>query len=330
MSLSSSTVLVTGATGFLGGVLAQRLAAEGAQVRALARSPQKAGLIRGLPGIEIVEGDITDADRMRAVTQGCRFVFHAAAAFGDWTQQRRVNVAGTRHVLLAAAAANVERVVFVSSIAVYGYAQGGILTEETPLIPTQADPYSMTKAEAEDVVRTVAAEHDLSYAIIRPGMIYGPHSPNWTDGLFRLARRRPVWWVGDGSGSTFPIYVDDVADLMARLAVHPAAHQQTFNAVNADSVTWREFLLGYARLAGHQSWLGIPLLPVKGLAQLVGWLSPSGSRLKAAPDALRSLYSQRTMTMSKARDRLGWQPQIDLATGLERCVPSLREKGWLR
>jgi nucleoside-diphosphate-sugar epimerase len=327
--MKDSTAFVTGATGLLGGALARRLAAEDARVRALVRSPHKADFIRGVDGIEMVQGDVTDAARMRELIAGCDIVFHCAAAFGNREQQQRVNVEGTRCVMQASAEAQTKRVIHVSSLAVYGYAKYGILREDEPIIPTAHEPYSQTKAEGETVVREIASQHHISYVIIRPGMIYGPRAEQWTDRMFRLARRRPVIWIGDGGGSTFPVHVDDVVDMMIVTATHPAAHNQTFNCVHPVPVTWREFLLGYAKLAGHQSWLGIPPALAVVLARIVGALSLPGSRAKAAPDALQGLYSQRSVDMSKARTLLDWQPKIDLETGIQTCVPYLQAKGWL-
>lgn len=327
--LSGSTAFVTGATGFLGGALAHRLAAEGVRVRALARSPQKADYLRGAAAIEIMPGDVTDAHRMRELTAGCNIVFHCAAAFGGREQQEQVNVEGTRHIMQAAAEAHIRRVIFVSSIAAYGYAKTGVLREDDPLTPTLHETYSRTKAQAENIVQEMAEQHQISYAIIRPGMVYGPRAGQWTDRTFRLARRRPVVWIGDGSGSTFPIHVDDVVDLMLVTAVHHAAHNQIFNAVHPDPVTWREFLLAYAKLAGHQSWLGVPPALAAALARVVAVASLPDSRAKAAPDVLRALYSQRRIDMAKARDLLGWEPAIDLETGIQSCVPYLQSKGWL-
>lgn len=327
--MMGSTIFVTGATGFLGGALARRLAADGAQVRALARSPQKADYVRGVDGIEIVQGDVTDAAQMQELTAGCDYVFHCAAAFGGWEQQRQVNVEGTRHVIQAAAEAHVKRVIAISSIAVYGYAKKGILRENEPITPTAHEAYSQTKAEGETVVREIAAQQHLSYAIIRPGMIYGPRAEQWTDRMFRLARIRPVIWIGDGSGSTFPVHVEDVVEMMIVAAAHPAAHNQTFNCVHPDPVTWRDFLLGYAKLAGHQSWLGIPSTLAAAFARIIAALSLPGSRTKAAPDALSAVLNPRRVDMTKARELLGWQPTIDLQTGIESCIPYLQAKGWL-
>src|SRR5262245_51669257 len=104
--LSGATALVTGATGFLGGVLVKRLAAEGVHVKALARRLNRDRFISGIDHVEIVSGDVTDAARLNEVTQGCDYVFHVAATLGGSVEKLRpVNVAGTRHVAAAAEAA---------------------------------------------------------------------------------------------------------------------------------------------------------------------------------------------------------------------------------
>ncbi|MGB1288313.1 MAG: NAD-dependent epimerase/dehydratase family protein, partial [Aggregatilineales bacterium] len=178
--MQNKTVFITGATGFLGGALALRLAAEGAIVKALARRPNRDKYLRDVPGIEIVMGDITDAARMRELTQDCDIVFHVAAALnGKLDFQRRVNVDGTRNVAIAAAQANIERFVYVSTIAVYGYSVTGIIDEDTPQYPGNV-PYNRSKSEAETALLKVVSDNNLPYSIIRPGMIYGARSAMWT------------------------------------------------------------------------------------------------------------------------------------------------------
>jgi nucleoside-diphosphate-sugar epimerase len=326
MALSGKMILVTGATGFLGGALVRRLAADGARVKALVRSPEKAQSLAKVPHLTVVPGDITDAESMRAAATGCEIVFHVAAALrGRLADQRKGNVDGTRNVMLAAAAAGAARVVHVSSIAVYGFGCDGRITEDQPHVPGRS-PYNISKSEGETVVRTVGAAKNLAYSIIRPGMIYGPHSGMWTGQMFRLARRRPLIWLGDGSGSAYPIHVDDVAALLLILAQHPAASGEAFNCAPDPSPTWRDFLTGYAKLANHSTWLGLPPGLVRIAAPLLDlalWLSGDPQDMRAM---LRYAITQRTYSMDKARQLLGWQPQISLDDGIASCVPWLREQ----
>ncbi len=329
MSLAGGQVLVTGATGFLGSTLALRLAQEGAQVDALARRPQKAGFIRQQPNITVVEGDITDAERMKQVMQGCSIVFHVAAALsGNLEKQHHINVDGTRNIMLAAAEAKVERVVHVSSIAVYGYHYNGDITEDFEQKPGLV-PYNLTKSRGEAVIREISAQHGLAYSIIRPGMIYGPRSNGWTATMFKLGKRRPTPFLGDGHGKAHPIYVDDVVDLMILLATQPAAVGQAFNCSSDPAPTWREFLGGYSRLAGHNRWLGIPPIIMRPIAPIIELLLRLRGEPQELPTLVDFLQASKTYKMTKALDLLGWQPNTDLQTGIDKCIPWLREEGLL-
>ena len=330
MLFENTTVLVTGATGFLGGALARRLAAEGAQVRALARRAGRDAYLQGAAGLEIVMGDILDEGQMRAAAQGCAYVFHSAAALGGpLAQQRRVNVDGTRSVARAAAAAGARRLVHVSSIAVYGYGCRADVAEDRPPQPGRA-AYNISKAEAETALREQAAASGLPYSVIRPGMIYGPRSGAWTRRMFRLASVRPTVWLGDGGGSAHPIFVDDVVDLALRLALHPAAAGEAFNCAPDPAPTWREFLGGYMRLAGHNSWLGVPVTLARAAAPLIELALSARGTPQDLPLLVGYATSRHSFRMDKARDLLGWQPQVGLADGIERCAPYLREIGLLR
>lgn len=321
---SGQQVLVTGATGFLGGALARRLAADGARVRALVRSPQKAASLRQ-QGIEIVQGDLNSPDALRRACAGCTVVFHVAAALsGSYAAQYAANVEGTRMLLDAAEETGVNRFVHVSSISVYGYRVNGDITEATAPAPG-ADPYPQTKTEAEAVVR----DGSLPFTIIRPGMIYGAGAINWTGNLFRLAKLKPTPFVGSGQGSSFPIHVDDVVDLMVTAAKHPAAIGETFNCAPDPAPTWRKFLGLYARLAGHDRWLALPPVLFSGVARGISIISPSNSRLRDLPDQVGFLQARITYKMTKAHDLLGWSPHLPLDKGIAGCADWLREQGWL-
>ncbi len=330
MTLVGKTVLVTGATGFLGGTLTRRLSSEGVRVRVLARNPEKAKRIEHLPGVEIAHGDITNFEQVQKAVNGCEVVFHVAASTGGSIDiQRQMNPVGTRNVTTAAAASGVMRLVHVSTIAVYGYRQSGTVTEDTAINPGQ-DPYNISKAEAEHELRTIAEAARMPYSIIRPAQIYGPCSGMWTGTLFKVARIRPTPWLGNGSGSVFPIYVDDVVDLMILLAIHPDAIGEAFNCAPDPSPTWREFMGGYSKLAGHQSWLSFPAGLVFPFAALISALAKPQTQLKEASNFLRLSQANLTYKMNKARDVLGWEAKVGLQDGIQRCEPWLREKGLLK
>lgn len=327
--LMGKTAFVTGATGFLGGALVHRLVAEGVRVKALARRKGRDSYIRDLDGVDIVMGDLSDEDRLAGFMQGCELVFHVAAATnGRREKQYHANVLGTRYVARAAAKAHIECLVHVSTVATYGYPSDGIISEDTPQKPGNV-LYNRTKLMAETELIQVADEFSLAYSIIRPAMIYGPRSGMWTKQMFQLAARQPVLFVGDGRGTAYPIFVDDVVDLMIVLASHPDAVGEAFNCAPDPCPTWREFLGAYMQLAGHDRWLP---LPPKAL-RLVAPVADLALTLSGTPQDIRDIIPFITgdtcYSMDKARDFLGWQASVRLEDGIARCVPYLRDEGLL-
>ncbi|MFW5748638.1 MAG: NAD-dependent epimerase/dehydratase family protein [Chloroflexota bacterium] len=326
MVLKDQTVLVTGATGFLGGEIARRAAAQGAHVLALARRPDRDRYIKDVPGISVIMGDITDRDHTRTLMAGVDYVIHAAAALGGSLEaQSTVNIHGTYNVARAAAECGVKRLVHISTIAVYGYRVREDVTEETPCDPG-ADPYHITKVGAERTVVDIGYQYGLNYAIIRPGMIYGPRSVTWTRSMFRLVKRGPIW-LGSGGGSAYPVHVSDVADLALLAAEHPAAQGEAFNCTPDPSPTWREFLGAYAELIDRKRWIGVPPFLLRAGAPVISMLSPAHAQAKDLKDLVPFILDHHTYRMDKAAERLGWSPQVDLKAGVQSCVPYLKEKG---
>jgi len=330
MDFSTATVLVTGATGFLGSVLTRRLVQEGARVQALTRSPHRAAGLQNLPNVRVVRGDVTDPASLGEAMAGVTLVFHAAVNYTDAAAQRAVNVDGTRHVARAAADAGAQRLIHASSVVVYGYETVGDIFESSPLVRSAIDPYNQTKLDAEQAVREVATARGLSYSIIRPSPIYGAGSEMWTKRLFKLARLRPMPFPGYGVGSAHPIYVDDVADMMLTMAAHPAADGEAFNCAPDPAVTWRAWMSEYMRLAGNRWWLAVPPSLLLGVVPLLCRVAPEGAIPKDASALLSRLSRRYRFRMDKARTLLSWQPSTSLRAGVEQCAPWLREQGLLR
>ena len=325
------TILITGASGFVGGALALRLADQGAQVRALVRTPAKAAFLQGHPGLEIVQGDFTDAPRLREIARGCETVYHIGAALsGNLETQQRGNILGTQVVAEAAAAAGVKRMLYMSTLGVYGYGANlpAEVSEEQPLTPAP-DPYSLTKAQAEDALRQAATSSGLSYTIIRPGAIYGPRSKGWTSRAMQIARRRPMLFVGSGQGSLPLIFIGDLLELCQVAAAHPAAEAQAFNAVMDPPPTIRQCLEQHARLVGGRRWVGLPLAPAVGLARLLAAFASQDSLLRSVPDILAGMRIYTRYSTAKARRLLGWQATTSLEEGVQKSIPWLKEVGLL-
>lgn len=324
-------VVITGANGFVGSALVGRLSRSGGRVRALVRDPAKAVALQQLPGVEVRAADVRDPASLRGAFAGCAYVIHTAAAMkGALRERRAVNVDGTRNVAEEAATAGVRRVVHISTIGVYGMADLPTeVTEDMGPRPAR-DPYTVTKAEGEAVLRSVGAERGLSYCIVRPGNIYGPGSAYWTAAMFKLVKRKAVWFLGDGHATNPLIHIDDLVDLCLACTVAVEAHGKAFNATPDRSPTYRDLLLGYASLVGHQRWVAIPVWPFRIIAWLIALLSRGTSAGKEAKNLLVFMTSANVHYGSeKARRIVGWEPKLGLDAGVRSCAPWLRATGAL-
>jgi dihydroflavonol-4-reductase len=188
-------VLVTGATGFTGGHLAATLARRGDDVRALVRPRSLARFATSeaaAAGVAALPGDLADAEALRQAAAGVEVVYHIAATYREAgqpdTAYRAVNVEGTRHVLEAALAAGVRRVVHCSTGGVHGHIEHPPANEEAPFSP--GDIYQETKLEAEQVAREFGRSRGLDVVVARPIGIYGPGDTRFLKMFRGIARGR--------------------------------------------------------------------------------------------------------------------------------------------
>ncbi len=325
-TLAGKRILVTGATGFIGGHLARRLHVEGAHVLALERTPGRGDDLARV-GIEVAKGDITDRSQMEAVLQqDVQIVMHIAA----WLRGRplsnyqRINIEATRQLAELSATAGVDRFVFTSSIAVYGLHGDTNVDEATPLKP-YGDPYGDSKIRAEEALCGVAHNTGLPYVIVRPGMVYGPGSPGWTVRLARWAKAGRLPLIDGGRGTAYPVYIDNLVDLLVACATHPAAVGEVFNGVDDGPVTFADFLGGYMAMIPTSRAIRLPGWALKSLAALANPFFP-GAKLSHYAN---QLCGRGMVLNQRAKDRLGWSPRVSLKDGLANSEAWLRQAGIL-
>lgn len=228
------TVLVTGATGFIGPKVVHALRAQGREVRALVRRPERAAAIAGL-GAELVTGDVTDPASLRAAVEGCTQVVHLVAIIKGRPQDfHRVMTQGTKDLVAASKAAGVERFVLMSALG----------TSETTkdVVPYFASKWAMEREVIESA---------LEYTIFRPSFVFGRGGVLPT--FVKQVRYSPVVTViGSGLQKSQPIWVEDVAGYFAHAVDHPQAANRTFEIGGPDVVTWNELYLTIAKVLGKR------------------------------------------------------------------------------
>ncbi|MGH9142214.1 MAG: NAD-dependent epimerase/dehydratase family protein [Vicinamibacterales bacterium] len=250
--LSDTTVLVTGATGFIGGRLAERLVVEhGARVRALVRNFGRAARLARFP-IELIQGDLCSPESIDRATAGCHYVFHCAyGSDGQDDARRVVNAQGTRNVLDAALRHRVRRVVHTSTVTVYGNTPDGPLDETAPRVKT-GFAYGDSKIEAEEAALGYVGR-GLSVAVVQPTVVYGPFGTTFTIKPLQLLKSGRVILVNGGDGLANLVYVDDVVSGMFAAAVHEAAHGESFILSGPSPTTWRTFYAALEAMLGRSA-----------------------------------------------------------------------------
>jgi nucleoside-diphosphate-sugar epimerase len=249
-SLLKKRVLVTGATGFIGGRLIECLARAGVRdIRALVRGYTNAARIARFP-IDMRAGDVVSAADVQQAAAGCDVIFHCAYGTAkDPEDQRQVNVDGTRNVLDAALASKVGRVVHLSTMMVYGATPDGDLDETAPRRPI-GFPYADQKLEAEEMALRYAREKGAPVTILQPTVVYGPGAPAWTVSVIRQLKNERTLLLNHGEGLCNPVYVDDLVQAMLLAAVKPEAVGQVFLISGSQAVTWRDYYQRYAAMTG--------------------------------------------------------------------------------
>jgi nucleoside-diphosphate-sugar epimerase len=327
------TVLVTGATGAVGPRVVCALADAGFAVRTLSRDAPPAGAV--CPRVEAYIGDVADRSVIHAAVRGVDAVVHMAALLhivnppaslrGEY---ERVNVCGTKTVTQEAINAGVRRLIFFSTISVYGPSDGKVLTEASPAQPSTL--YAQTKYDAERIVLSAQrADGTPLGVVLRLSAVYGARiKGNYQRLLTSLARGQFVS-IGDGRNRRTLIYDRDVARAVILAVQCPQAAGQTLNVTDGRYHTMSEVITAMCRALGRDpprvSLAAYPIRLAAGVlergALLVGRRSP----------VLRATIDKYTEDVAvdgeRIRSVLGFVPQFDLVSGWRETVLEMRRMG---
>ena len=316
-------VTVTGGTGFLGGYLVRDLLAKGVSVRVLARPSARAEALRAR-GVEIIPGDLADADSVARAVLGADVVYHLAAKVGSgaYKDYFEVNVGGTERVLAACTTHGVGQLVYASSLAVYGPVKEGERIDESTAFdnkPELRDPYAQSKIAADRLVSSFAQRTGLPTVILREGIIFGPGRP------------LPLGMFAFGLGNTnivfgrpkhrFPLnYVGNIIDAMQAAASAGAGFRQ-YNLLDDDDITLGRYHEVKSAIDGTATrfYPGWPLFLASPFAEALRGTIPMGdTRLSA--HQLRRALQDRWYDTGLIRKETGWRPRVPLAEAVKRTL----------
>ena len=328
------TALVTGGGGFLGLAVVEQLLARGDRVRSLAR-----GVYPGLAalGVEVLRGDLRDAQAVGQACAGCDVVFHVAAKAGIWGRYAvyyEPNVRGTQNVLAACREHGVHRLVYTSSPSVVfdGRSMEGV-DESAPYPQKYHSHYSATKALAEQAV-LAANGKTLRTLALRPHLIWGPRDNHLVPRIVSQGLAGTLRRVGDGTNKVDTTYIDNAAraHLLAAdaLETNPRAAGRPFFISQGEPMALSEIIDGILAAAG------LPPL-TRSVPQGVAW--SAGAILEAAYAVLRlkgeprmtrfvarELATAHWFDITAARTELGYEPAISITEGLHRLEAWLQER----
>ena len=309
-------VLVTGADGFVGRYVCRKLIESGYSLRAGVRNVESIpDLKRAVPGLidSSLLGDLGASPELRGPLDGVSAVVHLAArvhvmkeSSGNPLQEfRRVNVVGTKSLARAAAEAGVRRFIFVSTIKVNGDATFGE-PFHVDMPPAPQDAYAISKWEAEEALRSVAAESGLEVVIVRPPLVYGPGVRGNFLRLMRLVDRAlPLPWPKTANCRSM-IGAENLADFLVRCVDHPKAAGQSFLVKDSEDISTRELITRLARLLARP----VHLVPVpESLIRLA-------ARLTMKKEAAGRILDSLVVDSDCAQRLLGWVPPVTLDEGL--------------
>ncbi|TFH30249.1 MAG: NAD-dependent epimerase/dehydratase family protein [Promethearchaeota archaeon] len=325
------SVLITGATGFIGRHVVTEALARKYHVRALVRASSSGKTEIEALGVEIALGDMTDFSSLQSACSGINIVFHCAGIVTDWAPRElydQVNIQGMENLCRAALGAKVDRLVYMSTNDVFGPVEDVVIDETFPVNShAWKEPYPDTKIEADKIAWRYHHEHGLPVSMVYACWVYGKGDttfiPLTADAILK---KDMIFWRKDAH--TWPNYIDNLMDLMFLLAEHPAAIGNGYLSHDGEMVTFQDLCRDLA--------IALDVKPITThipyfLAMMAGklmefwWkLTKKKTRPLITTYTVKNLGSRLNFSIEKAERELGWTPKISYQEGMKRTIEWLK------
>jgi len=319
-------VLITGINGFLASNICEKCLFEGYEVNGLCRDPNKVKFSN--KHLTLFAGNILDLDSLDNAMNECDYVIHIAG----WSSHPNVtkelawktNVTGTENVLKIAKKHHVKKVIFFSSIAVYGLNNNKIIDEtaDTPLIN---ELYTDSKITAEKLVRNFG----LQYIIIRPGCIYGPNGEGWTIGIIKQLKAG-LKMFGNDEGLINYGFIKNFVDGVWLTIVKDEIINETFNISDGSPLSYNEYYLAYAKMLGIDKLQRIPEWWIQfKMSKFIAFLRVILRKPVSSKHSLHLRFSKSYFSIEKAKKILQYNPSIKFEEGINQTEKWLKENHYL-
>ena len=327
-----SPVLITGASGFVGGHLVEALARQNVKVKLLVRSTSKLPF-QPTANMQLCYGDVTDLESLRQAMKDVKVVYHLAGVLrgSNFSSYRDVNAEGTRKVCQAASENKVKRLVYVSSLSAAGPSPEEGPIDETAF-PRPVSFYGQTKLMGEDIALSYQTHYPVT--VLRPGAVYGPRETDIFEYFKMVAGHLVVIGGADTQKISF-VYVDDLVDAILLAAHSKKAEGKTYFVSDGQSYHWSD-ITAYIGKALNKSYFTIklPLGLIKMVASL-GDLVTYFTGKSILPPIVSSDKMKEAQVLgwacknTKLRQELGFKPKISIEAGIKKTVKAYQAAGWL-